>query len=496
MSKEPLRVAGDERVRCPVQEVLVDSHGLLRHGRPLPDCPPSRTSEPLDDRGSPHARRHAERGKPRTLARPLQLVEQCTKNHRAGRAQRMTHRDGPAIHVDLVVVPPSKACMKRSTTEENASFTSKRSISPISMPLSARIFLRGRHRAGQHDRGDRCRSWRVARMRGRGAVRPVLLAEMPLLPIRSAAAPSTMPEELPAWWICSIRSRCGYFISATASKPGICSPMSLNAGLSAPSACMSGAGADVFIPIKDRQAVHVRNRHDGFGKPVFRPGPRGAFSWLSTASASASFAGKPVFGRDDVGRDALRGRNTSSMAMGGIDGDGRPVRSPWRPGPSSPPRRRYRRHPPRRAPGLAARLTASNPLAQKRLMARPGDTLVEVGMPERPSAQGSRPVSPHLRDVAPYHVLDRVPPSRSLRAFSVLSVKAGKPRGGHFVQGAVLAALATGSAYRVVDIGVGHVAGPLAVCVTWPETPAASGHRDASSPVVAAMRESHASMAG
>ncbi len=39
------------------------------------------------------------------------------------------------------------------------------------------------------------------------------------LPIRIAAAPSTMPEELPAVWMWRMRSTWGYFCSATASKP-------------------------------------------------------------------------------------------------------------------------------------------------------------------------------------------------------------------------------------------------------------------------------------
>ena len=39
-----------------------------------------------------------------------------------------------------------------------------------------------------------------------------------------------------------MRSRCGYFSFATASKPGITSPISLKLGFSAPSACMSVPG--------------------------------------------------------------------------------------------------------------------------------------------------------------------------------------------------------------------------------------------------------------
>ena len=46
-----------------------------------------------------------------------------------------------------------------------------------------------------------------ARMRARGF--SPALAPASLLPIRMAAAPSTMPEELPAWCTCSTRSTSG-----------------------------------------------------------------------------------------------------------------------------------------------------------------------------------------------------------------------------------------------------------------------------------------------
>ena len=42
---------------------------------------------------------------------PLQLVEHGAEDHRAGRAQRMAHRDGAAVDVDLVVRSMSSACM-------------------------------------------------------------------------------------------------------------------------------------------------------------------------------------------------------------------------------------------------------------------------------------------------------------------------------------------------------------------------------------------------
>ena len=55
-------------------------------------------------------------------------------------------------------------------------------------------------------------------------------------------APSTMPEELPAWWTCSMRSSSGYFSFATLSKPGIIVPIASKAARRAPSDCMSVPG--------------------------------------------------------------------------------------------------------------------------------------------------------------------------------------------------------------------------------------------------------------
>ena len=61
------------------------------------------------------------------------------------------------------------------------------------------------------------------------------------LPIAMIAAPSTMPEELPAWWTWSIFSTQWYFSSATSSKPAS-APICANDGLSParPSTDVSG----------------------------------------------------------------------------------------------------------------------------------------------------------------------------------------------------------------------------------------------------------------
>ncbi len=183
----------------------------------------------------------------------------------------------------------SKACMKRRTTAANASFTSKRSMSRIAMPLSRRIFsVTGTGPVSMIVgsvpilavaliRARGLRSWRTPKSR---------------LPTSSAAAPSTMPEELPAWWTWLIRSRCGYFRIATASKPGMLSPMSLNEGLSAPSDCMSVPGrmcssrSRIGRPFTSFTVTTDRAKRSSAQAAAAR-------FWLSTASRSQSSREKP-----------------------------------------------------------------------------------------------------------------------------------------------------------------------------------------------------------
>ena len=91
----------------------------------------------------------------------------------------------------------SKACMKRSTTLAKASLTSNKSMSPTLMPVSFRIFsVTGtgpvRLMVGSVP------IFAVAFTRARG-FRPYFSPNS-LLPTSTAAAPSTIPEELPAWW--------------------------------------------------------------------------------------------------------------------------------------------------------------------------------------------------------------------------------------------------------------------------------------------------------
>src|SRR5712671_2359807 len=96
----------------------------------------------------------------------------------------------------IFVLSRSKACMNRSTTEANASLTSNKSMSPSDMPALRSTFLV-------------TSSGPVSMMAGSEPIlanaliraRGLRLARRPAsaLPINTAAAPSTIPEELPAW---------------------------------------------------------------------------------------------------------------------------------------------------------------------------------------------------------------------------------------------------------------------------------------------------------
>ena len=187
----------------------------------------------------------------------------------------------------------------------------------------------------------------VARIRARG-LRPWRTPKS-RLPISTAAAPSTMPEELPAWWTWLIRSRCGYFRIATASKPGMVSPMSLNEGLSAPSDCMSVPGRMCSSRSRIGRPLTSRHRHDGLREAVVVPGGGGALLALDGEEV-AVVAGEAEFGGDDVGADALR-HEVGLERDRGVDGDGGAVGAHRRRGSSSRRRRRCSRRPRRRAPG-------------------------------------------------------------------------------------------------------------------------------------------------
>ena len=142
----------------------------------------------------------------------------------------------PLTLVTSEVMPMS--FMNRMATAAKASFISQRSMSPTSRPALASA-LRAAGAGPVSMMVGSAPETAAEMIRARG-VRP---SEVPTssVPMATMAAPSTMPEELPAWWTWSIFSTQWYFSSATSSKPAS-RPMSANDGLRAasPSTEVSG----------------------------------------------------------------------------------------------------------------------------------------------------------------------------------------------------------------------------------------------------------------
>ena len=129
-------------------------------------------------------------------------------------------------------------------------------------------------------------------------------------PSRTAAAPSTMPEELPAWWTCLTASTSGWAWMATASKPPI-SPIITKEGSSEARLCMLVDGRMCSSVGKDGDAVDVPDRNDRLLEAAVFPALGCALLALHRIGIDI-IAREAVFGGDQIGRYALRheiGRN-------------------------------------------------------------------------------------------------------------------------------------------------------------------------------------------
>ena len=100
----------------------------------------------------------------------------------------------------------SNAFMNFIGTAAKASLTSNRSMSSIFNPaLASALRVAGMGPVSMMVGSAPLSA--VATMRARGLKPCVLIAAS--LPTSTAAAPSTMPDELPAWCTCTMRSTCG-----------------------------------------------------------------------------------------------------------------------------------------------------------------------------------------------------------------------------------------------------------------------------------------------
>ena len=142
----------------------------------------------------------------------------------------------------------------------------------------------------------------AARMRARG-FSPALRAAL-VEPTSISAAPSTMPDELPAWCMCSMRSTVVYLRSAVASKP--IAPIIAKLGSSLAIASSVALARMVSSSVQHQQAGDVVHRHDALREAALRRAPRRAF-WCERSAKASTSARLPAFQRgDQVGADALR----------------------------------------------------------------------------------------------------------------------------------------------------------------------------------------------
>src|SRR6516165_7918652 len=188
--------------------------------------------DPLDDRGRTHASADAQRHQCGREIASLQFINDGAEDHGAGRAERVTHGDRPAVDIDpgrieveslAIAQHYRRKCLvdfdEIDVVERHLAFAKTFSVTstgPVSMIAGSEPILAN------------------ALMRIRGfnpAFSPACL-----LPISTAAAPSTMPDELPAWCTRLIVSSSGCACTATASKPPI-SPSCTKEGLSCAKDC-------------------------------------------------------------------------------------------------------------------------------------------------------------------------------------------------------------------------------------------------------------------
>ena len=172
-----------------------------------------------------------------------------------------------------------------------------------------------------------------------------------------------MPEELPAWWTWSICSTQWYFSSATASKPRV-APDRREARLEPGQALDGGVGADELVVVEHGQPVAVDDRDDGAGEVAVGPGLGGP------RVDSAAYVSTSV--RDQPSMVAIRsapmpcGTKSVAKAVSGSIAQAPPSEAIGTRLIDSTPPAKIRSSQPD-ATRLAAWLTASSPLAQKRL---------------------------------------------------------------------------------------------------------------------------------
>ena len=414
-----------------------ERHGVAR----------SQQVDALDDRRGAHAAADAERGEAGREVAPLQLVEQRAQDHRAGGAQRMAHGDGAAVHVDLVVRHLEDLQVAQHDGGEGLVQLPEIDVLHRHAGALQRL-LRGGRRTGQHDRGLRADRGEGADARPR--LQPGLLAELlgadqdggsAIDDARRIAGMVDMVDLLDLG-IALLRHR----VEARHHLA-----LHLEAGLEGRQRLHGRLRPHQLVVGQKLDAVLVLHRHDRLLEVAGVPGGLGALLRFDGVGVDV-VAAQAILGGDQVGRDAL-GHEVHRDGHGRIGRPGAAV------GAHGHARHRFdaaadrglalARHDLRRrhVGGFEARGAEAVDLH-----ARHG-----LGI-ARDDGRGAGDVGTLLadrHDAAQHDVVDQVG-VELVAVAQRLQGGDGEPHRGHFVQRAILAALAARGADGVVDECVGH----------------------------------------
>src|ERR1700761_626322 len=255
---------------------------------------------PLDDGGDTHAAADAQRDQRAVRVAALQLVDHGSGDHGAGGTQRVSHRDGAAVDVELLV--RDVQVLLELQHDGGEGLVQLEQVDVVDRQArSVQHFLGGRGRAGEHDDrvGAAGGGGHDARPRGQalrlaggfGADQHEGGA------VDDAGAVTTGVDVVDLLDGVVLGQRHGDKAAHLADA--------VERGLQLRQAFEIGVGPHVLVVVEDRQAVLVDDRHHRFREVAAGP-RRGRLLLRAQRVAVDVFTGEALDGGDQVGADALR----------------------------------------------------------------------------------------------------------------------------------------------------------------------------------------------
>ena len=358
----------------------------------------------------------------------------------------MPEGDGPAVDVDAVVIDVEG--LHEAQHHRGERFVHLEEVDVANAhPGGGEYPLRRRDRAGQHDR-------RVRADPGAGADAGARREAVPV-------AEGARADEDGGGAIDDARGIAGMVDMGDPLEMGVFQQRHrvearhrladvAEGGLERPEAGHVGAGPRMLVLREQRQAVDVGDGHDRAREPVVGNGGGGTRLALDGKGVDIR-AAEAEFGRDDVGRDALR-HEEGAERQRRVDGDGRPVRAHGDAAhhldaagddglcPGGDPR--------------GGKVHGLQPAGAEAVDGEARDAFRQVREQDGGAGEAAA-LFADLGHVAPDHVLGGVGRPAGAGAQGVQHVGREAQRG-HFVQRAIGPSLAAGGPDGVVDIGVDH----------------------------------------